>query len=110
MSLESLLTKTATIYHLAIYGLTGDSQYKKRWQSTGVSAKAAIQPASDNEIVLVDGQYGKTFRLYTLRATDIRSGDLVVVDSVDYLVQAVQDRNYGINQHKTAIITLPSDE
>lgn len=104
-----LLDKTATVYHLEIYGSTGDDAFKKRWQVAGTTIVCALQPLDAQETAIYEGEFGKGARLFCDAGVDIRAGDKVVLaDGRIYHVRGVQSSDFGRHAHIEALLTQPT--
>ena len=107
MSLLTLMDKSATVYHLAIYGGAGVQTLQEKWQSSGTAIVCAIQPLDAQDIALTEGHYGQGAKLFCDVTVDIKEGDKVVSDGISYIVRGVQNFNFGRNPHKECIISQP---
>lgn len=104
-----LLDKTATVYHLEIYGSTGDDAYKKRWQAAGTTVVCALQPLDAQESAMFEGEFGKGAKLFCDTGNDVRAGDKVVLeDGRIYHIRGVQTFDYGRHAHIEALLTQPT--
>lgn len=111
MSLLSLFDKAATVYHLAIYGSTGDDRYKEKWQASGTTVYCALQPMDAAASMLTGGQYGQGARMFCRLGEDIREGDKVVYAGVygtrTYIVRGIEFHDYGRNSHQEILLDEP---
>lgn len=95
--------KTVTAIKRQVY--TGN---KSVYTSLGVTFGAYLRPLSEEATASNGLQYGYGFNLITNTSVDIREGDRITIDSIDYTVRGVvsHDRG-GMLAYKRALITKP---
>lgn len=101
MKITHLLTNTVVITRLST--VSGDKQA----YSTVTSVIGHIQPLSAEKTSLVEGVFGKTYKIYTDGSTDINEGDrLKDEDGNYYTVKSggVSRRTFGSFDHNEIII------
>lgn len=78
--------------------------------AVGSSYTAYLRPLSEEASASNSLQYGYGFNLITEIGVDIREGDRITIDSIDYTVRGVvaHDRG-GILAYKRALITKPEN-
>lgn len=98
-------TKTVSATKRQVY--TGN---KSVYTTVGSSYKAYLRPLSEEASASNNLQYGYGFNLIVEIGTDIKEGDRVTIDSIDYTVRGVvsHDRG-GILSYKRALITKPEN-
>lgn len=94
-------TKTVSTIQRQVY--TGN---KSTYTSVGSSFSAYLRPLGEEASASNGIQFGYGFNLITPIGTDIKEGDKVTIDSIDYTVRGVvsHDRG-GILAYKRALIT-----
>lgn len=81
----------------------GKSSYSSVGSGTGY-----LRPLSEEQAQANQMQWGQAFSLIVECAVDIREGDRVVVDSVEYAVKGVANHNRGgLTAYKKCLLTLP---
>ncbi len=65
-----------------------------------------LQPASAETTALSDGDYSKSFTLYTDVDANINIGDKVVIDGLTYYCKGMKTFSIGTLTHKEFIIEL----
>ena len=96
MSFSRFLTDVGTIQRLTPTVSSGRTI--EAWVDIEYNVPLCIQPGSEELIALGQGDFYNTFSIYAPWGTDIHIGDKALVGSVDFLIQGVQDRPYGISQ------------
>ncbi len=103
MNITAHFSKTVSVYHLA--DETGD---KRGYPATAdLTTTGMLQPMSSEGEAMSDGQFAKGSKLFT-PIVDIREGDKIVIDSIDYRVKGVKSHNYGNEPHLAVFIHLPN--
>lgn len=92
-------SKTVAIYHLATTG--GSSQA----YSAGDTVTGAFLPMSDRGHAMLGGDYEDPHEVYFDPATDVRVGDKLVIDAVNYYVRKVMNAYPGGLGHKRASVS-----
>ena len=90
--------KSVAIYHLATTG--GQSQD----YSAGATVTAAFLPMADRAHALLGGDFTDPHEAYFDPATDVRTGDKLVVDGVTFFVRKVFSAPFGGLPHKRASV------
>lgn len=71
------------------------------WSTIAYNVKTCIQPVSEELIALGQGDFYNTFTIYFQPGEDIQVGDKYVVgETVDFIIQGVQDRTTGSRRPK----------
>lgn len=99
MAFSDFLTQTASVQRLT--KITGTK--KENYQSVG-SILCMIQPLGAEETRIVEGVFGKTFRMFCHLNADIKDTDKITVDNQDYLIKGISDYHYGTIPHKEVVI------
>lgn len=96
-------TKTVTALKRQVY--TGS---KSTYTSVGSSFNVYLRPLNEEASATNGTQYGYAFNIITPVTVDIKEGDRVTIDSIDYTVRGVvsHDRG-GVLSYKRALITKP---
>lgn len=75
---------------------------------TGTSVPCHLQPLSAEQISYIgEGAIGKSFRAWMPQDTDIREGDLIIIDTVEYKCKGVMDYNFPNLKHKEVLLNKP---
>jgi len=106
MSFSRFLTDTGIIKRLTTTVSSGRTI--EAWTTTvEYTINACIQPVSEELVALGRGDFYNTYSIYFNIGTDIQAGDkFILEDSVEFIIQGVQDRQYGLRQNhiKTSAI------
>lgn len=99
MSLQSFLTKIAQVTRLAEISGTKRESYQ-----VAATFPCMIQPLAIEEVNVVGGVFGKTFKLFCLLDADVKDTDKVTIEGSDYLVKGISIYDFGVNNHKEVIL------
>jgi len=97
MTIHSFLTKDVTIRRL-----TSVSGNKKAFQTVTVTT-GHRQNLADDEVQIIDGAMGKTYKVWVKLGDDIEEGDRLVIEGEEYEVLSTEEKDYGINQHMEVV-------
>lgn len=86
---------------------TGD---KESYVTQAGTLKGHLQPASGEMVALTDGDFSKSFSLFTDVNQDILVADRITIDSKLYYVKSIKNFNIGTLQHKEIIIELSNND
>ena len=102
MSLQQFFTKTVTVKRLV--GGVGGNPDKFDFQTVG-TVMANTQPTTPEQQQFIDGVLGTSFNLYCARSADLKKGDRLTIDSIDYDLKGdPMDFDEGGIGHKEAVI------
>lgn len=84
----------------------GKSSFSSVGSATGFLRPLTEEQASNNGI-----QWGRGFSLIVETSVDIREGDKVVIDSVEYTVKGMVNYSYGQpTDYKRCLLALPQKQ
>ena len=86
---------------------------KKSYEETGCQALGFLETASPEYAAIVDGEYGKTFNLFTDdHLVDVKIGDRLIDenDSQAYDVKGVLRNTDGPGRRSQITLTLPIEQ
>jgi hypothetical protein len=104
MSIERFFNKSAAIKRLTVDILDSD---KSSYQ-TSSTISCHIQQLSLEETVVVEGVFGKTFRMYCAEDADIQQTDRVTIDGKDFTIKGIKtfevEQSTSPVRHKQVVI------
>lgn len=97
MIIHTYLTKDVTIKRLSTV-----SGNKQTFQTVTVTS-GHRQNLADDEIQIIDGAMGKSYKVWVKLGDDIKEGDRLEIEGEDYEVISKEEKDYGINQHMEVV-------
>jgi len=91
--IEDYFDKTATVKRLT--GNFGGDPDKYDYQ-TVATVSCALQQVSAEFAALVGGVFGRTWRMFCARGSDIKHTDRVTIDGIDYTIKGIDDQATGV--------------
>lgn len=103
--------RTFTIYRLMDPGEESGFEYERELTKTQEYVTGYLETASAEFTAMVDGEFGKTFRLYSddLEA-DVVIGDRLTENGKDYDVKGVQLTNDGPGRKLEIVLVEPIEQ
>lgn len=77
---------------------------KRIWEDIGESVSIFLQPVSEKDFMLTDGNPADTFKAYT-QGGNFKQTDRFTISGVVYDVRSVVDYDFGTQKYKKIIIT-----
>lgn len=95
MILDTFFTSTGQLKRLK--KTTSNGRIKEDYTNIVYpTLKACIQPVSNELVMLGEGDFYNTHKIYFRKDTDIQVGDKYVVGTKEYTIRGLRDRTYGV--------------
>jgi hypothetical protein len=95
MILDTFFTSTGQLKRLK--KTTSNGRIKEDYTNiVYTTLKACIQPVSNELVMLGEGDFYNTHKIYFRKDTDIQVGDKYVVGTKEYTIRGLRDRTYGV--------------
>jgi len=93
-------TRTARIHTLETVGT------KREYVDSGEDIDVFVQPMSDRDFLMYEGNIADTYKAYTKNAKTIKQSDRLQIANTMYDVRSVVSYDYGENNHSKIILYL----
>lgn len=76
------------------------------WEFIKTNVSCSIQSTSEELISLGQGDFFNTFNIFFPEKTDIKVGDKLVREEIEYIAKGVQNKDYGYTQNHIKVSAI----